>query len=312
METRAHHIVIGFFTLGVAAAAMVFALWLGKSGNDGSTRLYDIVFEESVTGLSVGSQVLYNGIRMGEVVNLSLDRKDPRKVLARIRIADSVPVTIDTGARLTIANITGAAIIQLISGPPGSPPLKRKGSKVPVIIATPSPFTRLRTSSEELLVNISQLVSNAGKILSDENIARLTNIIAHVDTTTGAIAGEKESISTTLQELASASAEIHKTMAKVSLLLEGLNTGMEEHGDDLLGNAQKTLKSLEQLSTSLDSVVTGNQGSLNQGLQGLAEIGPMLEELRATISTLGEISRRLEDDPGGYLLGGEKVREFQP
>ncbi len=34
METRAHHVLIGLFTVLVVGAALMFALWLGKSDAD--------------------------------------------------------------------------------------------------------------------------------------------------------------------------------------------------------------------------------------------------------------------------------------
>lgn len=70
METRAHHVVIGLFTLIVVSAALLFCLWLTNSGSDRQFRLYDIVFNEPVSGLSQGSTVQYSGIRVGEVTQL--------------------------------------------------------------------------------------------------------------------------------------------------------------------------------------------------------------------------------------------------
>ncbi|MFA5630483.1 MAG: MlaD family protein [Porticoccaceae bacterium] len=312
METRAHHIVIGFFTIAVAIAALLFALWLSKTGGDRDSRLYDIIFKESVTGLSIGSQVQYNGIRVGEVTRLDLDRDDPRKVIARIKVPENIPVTEATKARLTIANITGSAVIQLVSGPPDSPRLTARSGKVPSIVATPSPFTKLRSSSEELLANISQLASNANKVLSDENTRNMSNIIADLAATTNAIAGERDAISGTLNELAAASREIHRAMTELSSLVEKLNTGLAAHGDDLANSAKSTLAAMEQLSSTLDGAISSNQGSLDQGIQGFAELGPMLQELRTTIGALGAVSRRLHEDPAQFLMGGEKIREYQP
>lgn len=57
METRAHHVVIGLFTLIVVSAALLFCLWLTNAGSDRQFNLYDIVFNEPVSGLSQGSTV---------------------------------------------------------------------------------------------------------------------------------------------------------------------------------------------------------------------------------------------------------------
>ncbi|VFS49661.1 mce related protein [Budvicia aquatica] len=80
METRAHHVIIGFFTLFVISAALLFSLWLTKSGSDRQFKQYDVVFSEAVSGLSQGSSVQYSGIRVGEVTQLRLDDQNPSKV----------------------------------------------------------------------------------------------------------------------------------------------------------------------------------------------------------------------------------------
>ena len=81
METRAHHVIIGAFAIGVFAAALFFVLWLSKSSIDRQFDLYDIVFNEAVTGLSKGGTVQYNGIKVGEVAQLSLAKDDPRRIV---------------------------------------------------------------------------------------------------------------------------------------------------------------------------------------------------------------------------------------
>ncbi len=86
METRAHHVLIGFFTLLVVGAALLFALWLGKIDSDTQFDAYDIVFQEAVSGLSKGSTVEFNGIKIGDVSSLRLDPQDPQRVIARVRV----------------------------------------------------------------------------------------------------------------------------------------------------------------------------------------------------------------------------------
>ncbi len=81
METRAHHVLIGLFSVIVIGAALLFGLWLAKSGSEGKFNYYDIVFNEAVSGLSQGSSVQYSGIKVGDVAFLRLDPKDPRKRL---------------------------------------------------------------------------------------------------------------------------------------------------------------------------------------------------------------------------------------
>ena len=92
METRAHHVLIGAFTLGAALLALLFIAWLGRLQADQAFDEYDVVFQEAVIGLSIGGTVTFNGIQIGEVRRLSLDPTDPRVVVARVRVRGGAPV----------------------------------------------------------------------------------------------------------------------------------------------------------------------------------------------------------------------------
>ena len=166
METRAHHVLIGLCTVLVVAGALLFGLFLAKSSVDTEFKDYEVVFNEAVSGLSKGSSVQYSGIKVGDVVSLRLDPQDPRRVLARIRLGGDTPVKEDTQAKLALTGITGTSIIQLSGGTPQSPTLKGHDGKLPVIIASPSPISRLLNDSNDLMSGISALLHNANQMFS--------------------------------------------------------------------------------------------------------------------------------------------------
>ena len=69
METRANFVVIGAFTLGAVVAAFLFVMWIAGYGATGTHRHYQIIFNGSVSGLSNGALVLFNGLKVGEVTS---------------------------------------------------------------------------------------------------------------------------------------------------------------------------------------------------------------------------------------------------
>ncbi|NJO35004.1 MAG: MCE family protein [Rhodospirillales bacterium] len=77
---------IGAFVLLGAAALMLFTLWIAGTPLNRDYSTYDVVFEGPVNGLIEGGEVRFNGIKVGEVQRLSLDRQDPNRVIARIRV----------------------------------------------------------------------------------------------------------------------------------------------------------------------------------------------------------------------------------
>ena len=95
METRANHVWVGAVTLVILGALALFIIVAGAAGRGQNERTeYDIFFEQSVEGLSNGSQVTFNGVPAGEVKDIELWTRTPQKVRVRIAIKVKVPVPI--------------------------------------------------------------------------------------------------------------------------------------------------------------------------------------------------------------------------
>lgn len=312
METRAHHVLIGLFTVIVVTAALLFGLWLAKSSVDTEFKDYEVVFNEAVSGLSQGSSVQYSGIKVGDVISLRLDPKDPRRVLARIRLAGDTPVKEDTQAKLALTGVTGTSIIQLSGGTPQSPTLKGKDGNLPTIVASPSPIARLLNDSEDLMAGVSTLMHNANLMFSAENIERISNTLEYLEQTTGAIADQRGDIRQAMQQLASVGKQANTMLEQTTALMRNANGLLNEHGKEALGSAEQAMKSLQESSATLNKLITANQDSLNSGMQGLNGLGPAVREMRETLSSLRTITTRLEANPSGYLLGSDKTKEFTP
>ncbi|EJM13656.1 MULTISPECIES: MlaD family protein [Pseudomonas] len=312
METRAHHVLIGLFTVIVVTGALLFGLWLAKSSVDTEFKDYEVVFNEAVSGLSKGSSVQYSGIKVGDVVTLRLDPKDPRRVLARIRLGGDTPVKEDTRAKLALTGVTGTSIIQLSGGTPQSPELKGKDGQLPTIVASPSPIAVLLNDSNELISGVNTLMHNANLLFSAENIERISSTLEHLEQTTGTIADQRGDIRQAMQQLASVGKQANNMLEQTTALMRNANGLLNDHGKQALGSAEQAMKSLEQSSTTINKLLATNQESLNSGMQGLNGLAPAIRELRETLTSLRVISQRLEENPSGYLLGREKNKEFTP
>lgn len=305
MEPRAHHVLIGLFTVVTVGAALLFALWLGKSGADEAFTDYEVIFHEDVTGLSKGSAVQYSGIRIGDVIALGLDAQDPSIVRARIRISGDTPIKSDTRARLAITSITGLAVIQLYSGTPGSPLLKGKDGQLGVIIADPSPLSRLMSNGEDLVLGITRLLEQANRLLSDENTAHVRRTLANLEQATNGLSEQRQDLGKALQQVADATREAGELLRTANRLIAG-------QGSQTLENTERLTASLERSSRTLEKLLDSNRQALDSGMQGLGQIGPAIGELRDTLGALRSFSQRLERDPAGYLLRNDSVKEFQP
>ena len=314
METRANHVLIGLFTLIVAALAVLFALWAAKYSSDKNYSEYDVVFREAVTGLTKGGIVQYNGIAVGEVLDLKLDKKDPNRVIVRIRVGSDTPVKTDTQAKLALIGLTGVLQIQLGGGSPGSTRLVAKeGESVPVIYAKESALSKLLNSTEGIATTATDILLHLNRMLSDDNIRRITLTLDHLETITGTVASQKADIGELLKNARSATARLDTVLAQTNQVMGKLDQNLITQLPALVANLDKSLAHIESLTRNADQLVSDNHASLAEfSNQGLSQIGPALEDLRHLIRDLNRLSTRLENSPAGFVLGHGKPEEFKP
>ncbi|MCC6595145.1 MAG: MCE family protein [Rhodanobacteraceae bacterium] len=313
METRAHHILIGAFTIGVFLLALGFVLWMSKAGVDRQFKDYEIVFREAVTGLSVGGLVQYNGIKVGEVAALSLAPDDARKVIARVRLDANAPVREDTRAKLGLLGVTGLAFIQLWGGAPGSPPLlPTREQPIPRIPSEESALSALLASGSDVVTSVNDILLRVNELLSKDNLDHVGNTLANIDALTRTLADQRQDIGQMLRQLAEATSQLKRTLATIAQMATSPNQLVHEDVRTLLRTMQDTLASIDRAAATTDALLDNNRGALDRfANQGLRQVGPTLVELHETLRSLKQLSDKLGASDS-LLLGRDQPKEYQP
>ena len=275
METKANYLMIGGFVLGVLALGFIFVFWMSNFGGGG--QRYMIVFESSVAGLTTGSSVGFNGIRVGEVQSFALDPEDARKVQVVVSVRDDTPVRENSHASIQSMGLTGGSGIQITPGSPDSPLLVATAENpVPVIRADPGSGQGVFEAGSAALNNANVFISKLNALL-DEN--------------------EKA---------------INTTMTNVEQFTTMLNAKKEDIGQAIT-DVQQGAQAFKSLSTKLEVSLGDNvDGLTRQARESLQEFGNFMKEGRRAAVTLNRILEKLEADPRGFLLGGSQVPEYTP
>jgi phospholipid/cholesterol/gamma-HCH transport system substrate-binding protein len=307
METRANYVLIGAFTLAAAAFMLVFGLWAAKYTSAKDWRYYDVVFDEAVTGLTEGGSVQYNGIGVGTVDDLRLDPRDPRKVIARVKLRAQTPVKTDTHAKLSFTGLTGTAFIQLTGGSPEAPLLaSENGDDVPVIETEASALQNIAETA-------NKLVARLDKVLSEKNIENIEKTLAHLESATGALSDQRGDIAGLLANARESSEKLSATLDTTQGAIADIDRELVDKLPGLVARLDSTLARLDSAAGNANSLLDENRGAIRNFTEdGLAQLGPTLEELRALVRDLRRISTRLDDNPAGYVLGRQKPKEFEP
>ena len=86
MESRAHFALIGVFVMLSVIAMIGFIGWYSKAEFDQQYETYLVQFQGAVRGVNKGTEVRFNGLRFGEVVDLTLDPDEANTVIVKVRV----------------------------------------------------------------------------------------------------------------------------------------------------------------------------------------------------------------------------------
>jgi phospholipid/cholesterol/gamma-HCH transport system substrate-binding protein len=180
METRARYALVGLFMLAVIAATFAFVYWLENKGGFAQQETYRIKFQGSVSGLLVGSTVLFNGIRVGEVTGLGLDADAPQEVIATIAVVRGTPIRADTAINIETQGLTGGAAVALRGGSATSPLAAGDGGSPPTLLAMPQAGQDWTQAARDAFQRVDDVLA--------ENSEALKSAITNIDTFSDALA----------------------------------------------------------------------------------------------------------------------------
>jgi phospholipid/cholesterol/gamma-HCH transport system substrate-binding protein len=312
METRANHVWVGAVTLLLLAALAAFIIWLAKLG-EGDQHDYDIYFKQSVDGLAKGTAVSYAGVPAGQIKDIELWPKDPNFVRVRVSVDEKIPILQGTTATIQ-GSFTGVSNIQLNGGVRGAPPIKEPGPDgVPVIPTKTGGLGALLNNAPLLLERLTALTERLTLLLSDQNQASISNILANTDKLTGSLANASPQVERTLAELQITLRQATATLATFEKVGNSANTLLGEDGTSLAAQLRQTLKSAQGAVDELKGTLGDARPAARQLSQStLPAAEATLRDLRAATRALRNVTEKVDDGGAGSLLGSPKLPEYKP
>lgn len=312
METRANHVWVGAITLLLLAALAAFIIWLARMG-EGSQNEYDIFFKQSVDGLNKGAEVTYAGVPAGQIKDIELWTKDPSFVRVRIGVDERIPILQGTVATMQ-GSFTGVSNVQLNGGVRGAPPISEPGPNgVPVIPTKAGGLGALLSNAPLLLERLTTLTERLTLLLSDENQASITKILANTDRMSGNLADASPQVQRTLAELQVTLRQATDTLATFDKV--------GKSADELLGRDGSSLASqLRQTLTSAQGAIDELKGTLSDARPAAKQLSDTtlpaaeatLRDLRNATRALRNVTEKIDDQGAGALLGGPKLPDYKP
>jgi phospholipid/cholesterol/gamma-HCH transport system substrate-binding protein len=281
MERHANYTLIGAATIVGVVLMFLFALWIARASLNRQYNTYDVVFEGPARGIGAGTEVRFNGIRVGEVSDLFMPRGQENQVVARIRIGASWPVRQDSEARLEPIGLTGLNLIQITPGTEGSPLLEqRMGEPPPPIPARQGAIDELLENSEDIARNAAEALAGARDILSEENAQRINAILTNLEEISRQLAAERG----TLTQVSRAATEVAQAGREFSQAADEVGA----FAADARGTLQSLDRSVAEALASIESAADSIDAAAGEAAYAT------LPELAATSTNLRDLTVTLE------------------
>ncbi len=306
--TRAQKARLGIFLTVSGSVLLIMLLYITGKNVFEKRDEYFIRYEDvSVSGVEVGAQVKYHGVRVGRVDHIKIDDQEVSTIIVEISLLDGTPVKTDVRAEITALSLTGLKIIELTGGS-NEAALLEPGTEIPAGASPLQAFTgRVEAVSEKLEIVLSNFIELTGGE-NQEKLFELINSTALVLEDFHSVFDEnREPIANTITNLELASEnvlaitespEISRTLANLDSVTTTIN---DADLAAVLGNLSSTLDEARIAFNHIDLTL----------LKGRHDLLMSLEVLRDGLESFNEFSRLISEDPS-LIWRGRQGGEINP
>lgn len=241
LESKTNYTVVGLLVVLLTVGIIGASVWLSTGFDPKKYDTYIVYMHEAVSGLSEDAAVKFNGVKVGYVKNIHLNRSNPQQVRLTLYIQHDVPITTSTSATLVSQGITGTTYVGLSASSSDLQPLLPKNNEpYPVIPSKASLFNQLDNALKGVSENINEVTIDVKRLFDKENAANLKKILLNL-----------RNFSTMLEESAPQAQLILTNFSKASEKLPDISIQFHSTMTEI---TQKTLPSLNLLLVRLNQV----------------------------------------------------------
>ena len=303
MEREANYAAVGAFVLLVIALATAVVFWYSDARDSRDFDRYEVYFEGSVSGLTVGSTVRYLGVDIGRVVSMRIDPRNAARVQVLVDIDQEAPISDKTVAELSLLGVTGLLYIDLL-GDAGTKRLSAvvPGDRYPVIRSVRSGFDVILSGVPEVMGRASEVAQRASRLLSDDNIEALSGVIANLDLASRTLPYTMQEVDALAKDLRLIAGDLRQVAASLRVTTQESAPLIRE----VVQRVDEVASNMASATARLDTLVAENAAGLTEFTRhGLPEIEQLTRESRAAATEIEALARSLRENQSQLLFQPE-------
>jgi phospholipid/cholesterol/gamma-HCH transport system substrate-binding protein len=324
MERKAHYALIGTFVLVSLAALLAFTAWLSNAQFDKKFDNYEISFRGGVQGLSEGTEVRFNGLKVGDITELRIDPNDNNSVIVDIQVESNTPVDFESIGRMEPLGLTGLNYIQIIPGGPNSRLIKNSTDKDPFRLKGEASRIDLLLGSGGTVMESSQAaLARINAVMTPEAIMDFHEILNNLKVITSNFVDLKvdpEIFNRTMQSIEQASSDVSLAADAVDVAAKDFDVLIETDVKTVLDRSKismekldKTLSAIEVLSKDSNQLITDGRDAINRlSNSGLTDIEETIDSIRRVVLGLESILINFEQNPTAFIVGSSEEKVELP
>ena len=286
MDTKINFFKIGMFIVIFTIALLGVIFWLGKYGFEKQKfDEYSIFFEESISGLNIGSSIKYKGFEVGTVNEIKINPSNSEEIQINILIKKGTPIKEDNYAMLGNLGITGLKYIELKGGSNETELLKENKDGLKIIPVRTSVLTTLFDSTQDITTEVMLVLNQIKKVLDDKNIDKFSQFL---------VKGESS-----LSNVEQLTEYLITNEKKIDELLDEVS-GLVKNGNNSLKSVNKTTDSLTKTANSFKDLSNELLSELKKGSFNIKDLSQeSFDKLNNVLNSLDETilqTQKLVDD----------------
>jgi phospholipid/cholesterol/gamma-HCH transport system substrate-binding protein len=291
MTDKHRQLRVGLFTIVALGLVAVVLIAFGGLQFWHHRDHFFVVFDRSVMGLTHGSQVYMNGIEVGEVDGVQLDRTDLGRVRVEVALDPDTPVRTDTRAFLSMAGITGLKVIDLSGGSLTAAPVAPGGT----IAAGEGTLDKLQRQAETLADQTGVLMQRAGQLVNSAN-----HVIANLDAMT-----DPEAIRAIVDSTRHTTAQLETASRGIAAMVAENRVALRRSLDAVAGAATSATSVIDERVAGL----VDNANALVGDVRGIVHSNETVlqgatADLRQASRSFKELAREVRERPSRLLFSG--------